>query len=94
MGQKRKLVRSVLGQEHRADLAIQNLRLQRMFACIDHFPVSSLFLKQRHVAWGIDPHRISVVENLPIEAPTSRTSRLTDVRKELVLPGQINLERD
>ena len=81
-----------VGQEHRADLVIRNLRLQRMFACIDHFLSPSLFLKQRHVAWGMDPHRISVVENLPAEPPESSTPRATDADKELVLGffGQIN----
>ena len=81
-----------VGQEHRADLVIRNLRLQRMFACIDHFLSPSLFLKKRHVAWGMDPHRISVVENLPAERPESLSARTTDVCHELVLGffGQIN----
>lgn len=81
-----------VGQEHRADLVIRNLRLQRMFACIDHFLSPSLFLKQRHVAWGMDPQRISVVENLPAERPAFLSARTTDARKELVLGffGQIN----
>ena len=81
-----------VGQEHRADLVIRTLRLQRMFTCIDHFLSPSLFLKQRHVAWGMDPHRISVVENLPAERPASLSPRTTDVHKELVLGffGQIN----
>ncbi|CRY91209.1 glycosyl transferases group 1 family protein [Synechococcus sp. WH 8103] len=81
-----------VGQDHRADLVIRNLRLQRMLACIDHFLSPSLFLKQRHVAWGMDPHRISVVENLPAERPPSLSPPATDVHKELVLGffGQIN----
>ena len=42
----------------------------------------------------MDPHRISVVENLPAERPPSLSARTTEARKELVLGffGQINPE--
>ena len=53
-----------LGGNRRGELAIRALRLQRMFGVIDHLLCPSFFLKQRYLEWGVDPKRISVIENL------------------------------
>ena len=81
-----------VGEEQRVDLVIRQLRLQRMFAAIDHCISPSLFLKQRYVAWGLDPHRISVVENLPAPAAVSVESGANVGSGSLVLGyfGQVN----
>ena len=81
-----------VGEGHRADLVIRNLRLQRMIASIDHFISPSKFLKDRYVDWGLSSSQISVVENLPAERPGLISSRKTDVSHELVLGffGQVN----
>ena len=54
-----------LGGDRRGELAIRALRLQRMFAVIDQLLCPSFFLKQRYLEWGVNPARISVMENLP-----------------------------
>ena len=81
-----------VGEQHRADLVIRNLRLQRMIAVIDHFISPSQFLKDRYVDWGLSSNQISVVENLPAERPDKATSRKIDLNCELVLGyfGQLN----
>ena len=82
-----------MGQEHRADLVIRNLRLQRMFACIDHFLSPSLF--SNSAMWPGEWIRIGSAWLRTCrcgQIATSLSLRLTDVRKELVLGffGQIN----
>ncbi len=81
-----------VGEEHRADLVIRDLRLQRMIASIDHFISPSKFLKDRYVDWGLSSSQISVVENLPAARPAVVTSRKIDPTCELVLGyfGQLN----
>ena len=81
-----------VGEEHRADLVIRDLRLQRMISSIDHFISPSKFLKDRYVDWGLSSSQISVVENLPAERPVMATSRKIDSNCELVLGyfGQLN----
>lgn len=61
-----------LGGAQRDQLAIRAQRVRRLFAAVDHCLAPSYFLKQRYLAWGLDPHRISVVENLPAPWPTVR----------------------
>lgn len=53
-----------LGGGKRGELAIRALRLQRMFAVIDQLLCPSYFLKQQYLSWGVDPRRLSVIENL------------------------------
>ena len=81
-----------VGEEHRADLVIRNLRLQRMIGSIDHFISPSQFLKDRYVDWGLSSSQISVVENLPAGRPAVVTSRKIDSNCEVVLGyfGQLN----
>ena len=55
-----------LGGNRRGELAIRELRVQRMFGAIDHLLCPSFFLKQRYLDWGVEPCKISVIENLPV----------------------------
>ena len=54
-----------LGGGRRGELAIRTQRLQRMFSAIDQLLCPSFFLKQQYLKWGLEPRRISVIENLP-----------------------------
>lgn len=45
------------------DFFLRDLFIKRFFRLIDHFVAPSRFLADRYVAWGLDPARISVVEN-------------------------------
>ena len=60
-----------LGGNRRGELAIRALRLQRLFGAVDHLLCPSFFLKQQYLDWGVEPHKISVIENLP--APDAST---------------------
>ena len=60
-----------LGGGHRGEMAIRALRLQRMFGVIDQLLCPSFFLKQQYLRWGVEPCKISVIENLP--APDAST---------------------
>ena len=54
-----------LGGNRRGEIAIRALRLQRLFGAIDQLLCPSYFLKQRYLDWGVEPKKISVIENLP-----------------------------
>ena len=60
-----------LGGGHRGEIAIRALRLQRMFGVIDQLLCPSFYLKQQYLRWGVEPCKISVIENLP--APDAST---------------------
>lgn len=66
-----------LGEEHRAKLVVRRLRVQHYYSVFDQFISPSYFLKQRYVDWGLDPYKISVVENM-----------LPPARKEIVALGE------
>jgi len=81
-----------LGGGRRGELAIRSLRLQRMFALIDHLLCPSFFLKQRYLEWGADPRGISVIENLPALEDSMLLPAQPALRKALVVGffGQVN----
>jgi glycosyltransferase involved in cell wall biosynthesis len=45
------------------DFFLREMYLKRFFGLVDHFISPSSFLAERYVAWGIDPKRLSVIEN-------------------------------
>ncbi|MGG5890617.1 glycosyltransferase [Falsiroseomonas sp. HC035] len=45
------------------DFFLRDLFIKRFFRLVDHFVAPSRFLADRYVAWGLDPARVSVVEN-------------------------------
>ena len=58
------------------DFFLRDVYLRRFLLLADHFVSPSRFLAERYVAWGIDPRRLSVIENgmpehglAPAEAP-------------------------
>ena len=65
-----------LGGNRRGELAVRTLRLQRLFGAIDHLLCPSFFLKQRYLDWGVDPRKISVIENLPSPVQSSSLCNL------------------
>lgn len=57
----------------RSDFFLRRAFIQRFFALVDHFISPSRFLADRYIAWGVDPARMSVIENVTApadEAPT------------------------
>ena len=52
-------------EEHAAaDFFLRNQYIRRFFDLVDHFIAPSHFLAERYIAWGIEPSRMSVVENV------------------------------
>ncbi|WP_270934846.1 glycosyltransferase family 4 protein [Falsiroseomonas oryzae] len=45
------------------DFFLREMYLKRFLRLADHFVSPSRFLAQRYVAWGLDPQRVSVIEN-------------------------------
>lgn len=45
------------------DYFLRERYVKSLFSVVDQFISPSEFLKSRYVAWGLDPHRISVIEN-------------------------------
>ncbi|QNI50211.1 glycosyl transferases group 1 family protein [Synechococcus sp. RS9915] len=81
-----------LGGDRRGELAIRALRLQRTFEVIDQLLCPSFFLKQLYLEWGVDPKRISVIENLPAPegASPSPVQRARDEFLVVGFFGQVN----
>jgi glycosyltransferase involved in cell wall biosynthesis len=61
---------------------LRKLYLQTYFRDVDHFISPSDFLRDRYIAWGIEPDRISMIENLV--APP-RTDLPTTTRQDQLL---------
>jgi glycosyltransferase involved in cell wall biosynthesis len=47
-----------------ADFFLRNQYIRRFFELVDHFIAPSQFLAKRYIDWGIEPDRISVIENV------------------------------
>src|SRR5206468_2375622 len=53
------------------DFVLRETFLKTQLAFVDRFLAPSAFLRDRYLAWGIDPERIEVMRNgIPAEAPT------------------------
>ncbi len=79
-----------LGENRRTELAIRDLRIERLFKSIDHFISPSCFLKKQYVTWGINANKISVVENLPAGRPVSTKHKKTTKKLIVGYFGQVN----
>lgn len=66
--------------------------IQEHFRYVDHFVSPSEFLRQRYIAWGIEPDRISVIENGQEDHPALPPRPLADGegRNRFGYFGQIN----
>ncbi len=74
----------------RADFFLRQTYAQRFFALVDHFVSPSRFLADRYIAWGLDPARVSVIENI-IAAPTeTATPARPGARLRIGYFGQIS----
>jgi len=69
---------------------LREMFIKEHFEFVDHFVSPSEFLRQRYIAWGMDPQKITVIENGQEEAEPlpSRPSALQ--RNRFGFFGQIN----
>jgi glycosyltransferase involved in cell wall biosynthesis len=75
-----------------ADFFLRNRYIQRFFELVDHFIAPSHFLAERYIAWGIEPRRMSIIENVIM--PTTAEVRKPRHGRELLrigFFGQISL---
>ena len=74
------------------DFFLRERYIKSFFQLVDHFVAPSAFLRDRYIAWGLDPERISVIENgLPEgERMPPRSLADGDVRGRFAYFGQIN----
>lgn len=75
------------------DFFLRGMYLKRFLGLVDHFVSPSRFLAERYVAWGLDPRRISVIENgMPEHALPSAEPPRPDPEDGLVFGffGQIS----
>ena len=74
------------------DFFLRERYIKSFFELVDHFVAPSAFLRDRYIAWGLDPERISVIENgLPDgERMPPRSLGDGDVRGRFAYFGQIN----
>ena len=79
-----------LGGGRRGELAVRQVRLQRLILTIDHFICPSYFLKSQYLRWGVSSDRLSVIENLPAKKLLDAQKQRS--QKELVVGyfGQLN----
>ena len=79
-----------LGGGRRGELAVRQVRLQRLISIIDHFICPSYFLKSQYLRWGVSSDRLSVIENLPAKKLLDAQKQRS--QKELVIGyfGQLN----
>ena len=57
------------------DFFLRERYIKSFFDLVDHFVSPSAFLRDRYIAWGLDPERISVIEN-GLPAGESAAARL------------------
>ena len=57
----------------RADFFLRQVYERRFLDLVDHFIAPSHFLADRYIAWGLDPARVSVIENItaPVAQPAA-----------------------
>lgn len=72
------------------DFWLRKRYLQKHFALVDHFISPSEFLRQRYISWGIDPDRISVIENGQPSSNASVVSNKTSRVTKIGYFGQVN----
>jgi glycosyltransferase involved in cell wall biosynthesis len=80
-------------EDHQAaDFFLRNQYIRRFFDLVDHFIAPSHFLAERYIAWGIEPRRVSVIENVIL--PTTGEVRTPHHDRDLLrigFFGQISL---
>jgi glycosyltransferase involved in cell wall biosynthesis len=74
----------------RADFFLRETYAKRFLALVDHFIAPSRFLAERYIAWGLDPARISVIENITAPGPANPQPAVTTPRLRVGFFGQIS----
>ncbi len=74
----------------RADFFLRQTYAQRFLALVDHFVAPSQFLADRYIAWGLDPARVSVIENITAPGVTVPTPPRHGTRLRVGFFGQIS----
>jgi glycosyltransferase involved in cell wall biosynthesis len=69
---------------------LREMFIKQHFEFVDHFVSPSEFLRQRYIDWGIDPSKISVIENGQDEATPAPARPNSSQRNRFGFFGQIN----
>ena len=69
---------------------LREMFIKEHFEFVDHFVSPSEFLRQRYIAWGIDPQKITVIENGQEEADPLPPRASASQRNRFGFFGQIN----
>lgn len=74
------------------DYFLRERYIKSFLNLVDHFVSPSNFLKQRYVDWGIDPEKISVIENgqIPAEKLPPRSLMEGEARLRFAYFGQLS----
>ena len=75
----------------RADFFLRQTYAKRFLDLVDHFVAPSRFLAERYAAWGIDPARIAVIENITAPSAVTRAPAAPEPRLRIGFFGQISL---
>ncbi|MDQ2483975.1 glycosyltransferase family 4 protein [Pseudomonas putida] len=69
---------------------LREMFIKEHFEFVDHFVSPSEFLRQRYIAWGMDPQKITVIENGQEEAEPLPSRPSASQRNRFGFFGQIN----
>ncbi|MFJ4157049.1 glycosyltransferase family 4 protein [Pseudomonas sp. NPDC089752] len=69
---------------------LREMFIKEHFEFVDHFVSPSEFLRQRYIAWGLDPQKITVIENGQEEAEPLPPRATDSQRNRFGFFGQIN----
>lgn len=69
---------------------LREMFIKQHFEFVDHFVSPSEFLRQRYINWGVDPSKISVIENGQDEADPAPARPTSSQRNRFGFFGQIN----
>ncbi|WP_419727951.1 glycosyltransferase family 4 protein [Lichenicola sp.] len=68
-----------------SDFFLRETYIRHFFRHVDRFVAPSAFLARRYIEWGIDPDRISVIENVPTR------SRAAEIVPRTSVPGELRV---
>ena len=74
----------------RADFFLRQIYQRRFLDLVDRFIAPSRFLAERYIAWGLDPARVSVIENITAPASLPAAPASPGPRLRIGFFGQIS----
>ena len=74
----------------RADFFLRQTYARRFLDLVDHFVAPSRFLADRYIAWGLDPARVSVIENITAPGTLAPQPAIAGPRLRIGFFGQIS----